>query len=69
MYWITWGMSFLVCCNAKCLNLLFVFLFDFFEGGGGGGGGGAEKFPIQSKKILYLLSIYYVLQTLKCPLE
>ena len=20
MYWITWGMSFLVCCNAKCLN-------------------------------------------------
>ena len=36
---------------------------------GGGGGGGGEKISIQSKKILYLLSIYYVLQTLKCPLE
>ena len=50
------------------INYLF-FLFDFLVGGGGGGGGGRGKFSIQSKKILYLLSFYYVLQTLKCPLE
>ena len=54
------------------INYLFFCLFFFvcvWGGGGGGGGMGGEKFSIQSKKILYLLSIYYVLQTLKCPLE
>ena len=52
------------------INYLFFCLIFFFVGGGGGGGGGeGGKFSIQSKKILYLLSIYYVLQTLKCPLE
>ena len=56
--------------NALISYLFVFFLFDFdFLWGGGGGGGGGEKFSIQSKKILYLLSIYYVLQTLKCPLE
>ena len=71
MYWITWGMSFLVRCamqNALINYLFFCLIFFFFVGGGGGGGGG-EKISIQSKKILYLLSIYHVLQTLKCPLE
>ena len=56
------------------INYLFfclIFLVGVCVGGGGGGGGRGrgEKFSIQSKKILYLLSIYYVLQTLKCPLE
>ena len=45
------------------------FCLIFFCGGGGGGGGGGGEFSIQSKKILYLLAVYYVLQTLKCSLE
>ena len=48
------------------ISYLFFCLIFFFAGGGGEEG---EKFSIQSKKILYLLSIYYVLQTLKYPLE
>ena len=46
------------------LSAICFFCLIFFCGGGGG-----EKFSIQSKTIFYLLSIYYALQTLKCPLD
>ena len=63
MYWITWGMSsFLVCCNAKCLNKLFVFCLIFFVGGGGGGGG-EKTFPFRVRKycIYYPFTMCYKL--------
>ena len=48
MYWITWGMSsFLVCCNAKCLNYLFVFFVWFFVCVWGGGGEKNSPFRVR----------------------
>ena len=61
--------SWCVAMQNALISYLFFFCLILIFCGGLGGEGGGEKFSIQSKKILYLLSIYYVLKTLNCPLE